>query len=62
MIKKEEGEKEEEEEGEEEEEEEEEEEDDGVDMYLPASHWVQNVEPLTDVSSAVQFLQLVCPL
>ena len=50
------------EEGEEEEEEEEEEEDDGVDMYCPASHWVQNVEPLTDVSSAVQFLQLVCPL
>jgi len=50
------------EEGEEEEEEEEEEEDDGVDMYCPASHLVQNVEPLTDVSSAVQFLQLVCPL
>jgi hypothetical protein len=45
-----------------EEEEEEEEEDDGVDMYLPASHLVQNVAPLTDVSSAVQFLQRFFPL
>ena len=65
MIKKEEEEEEEgeEEDGEEEEEDEEEEkEDGGVDMYCPASHLVQNVEPLTDISLALQFLQLVCPL